>query len=111
MHLLKRILTAVVLIPVVLLLVLRAPVFVVALVAALVSLLAVQEFLKLAEAYGIRPFRWPTYLFVAVFFLFLALTPASDKPLLSTAIFIYSVGLRQRLRPLFFLPSDCGSST
>ena len=47
MQLLKRILTAVVLIPIVLLLVLRAPVPVVALVAALVALLAVQELLKI----------------------------------------------------------------
>ncbi len=57
MQLLKRILTAVVLIPIVLLLVLRAPVPVVALVAALVALLAVQELLKISEAYGIRPFQ------------------------------------------------------
>ena len=92
MHLLKRILTAVVLIPVVLLLVLRAPVPVLALVAALVALLAVQELLKLAEAYGIRPFRWPTYIFVGLFFLFLAVNPGTGKPLLSTAIFVYSLG-------------------
>jgi len=53
LNLLKRVLTAVVLIPIVLLLVLRAPVPAVAAVAALVALLAVQELLKLAEAYGI----------------------------------------------------------
>jgi phosphatidate cytidylyltransferase len=63
LHLLKRILTAVVLIPIVLVLVLRAPVPALALVAALVALLAVQELLKLAEAYGIRPFHWPTCFF------------------------------------------------
>jgi len=50
LQLLKRILTALVLIPVVLLLVLRAPVPVVSLVAALVALLAVQELLKISEA-------------------------------------------------------------
>jgi len=102
-HLLKRILTALVLIPIVLLLVLSAPVSVVALVAALVALLAVQEFLKLAEAYGIRPFRWPTYLFVAAFFLFLALNPGNAKPLLSTAIFIYTVGFAAGIAPFVFL--------
>ncbi|MFZ0284180.1 MAG: phosphatidate cytidylyltransferase [Terriglobales bacterium] len=102
MHLLKRILTAVVLIPVVLLLVLRAPVPVVALVAALVALLATQEFLKLAEAYGIRPFRWPTYLFVGAFFLFMAVSP-NAKPLLSTAIFVYSVGFAAAIAPFVFL--------
>ena len=73
LQLLKRILTAVVLIPIVLLLVLRAPVPVVALVAALVALLAVQELLKITEAYDIRPLHWPTYIFVGLFFLLLAL--------------------------------------
>ena len=62
-----------VLIPIVLLLVLRAPVPVVALVTALVALLAVQELLKLAEAYKIRPLHWPTYIFVGLFFLLLAI--------------------------------------
>ena len=103
MHLLKRILTAVVLIPVVLLLVLWAPVRVVALIAALVALLAVQEFLKLAEGYGIRPFRWPTYLFVGSFFLFLAIGPGADKPLLSTAVFIYTIGFAAAIAPFVFL--------
>ena len=51
MQLLKRILTAVLLIPIVLLLVLRGPVPVLALVAALVALLAGQELLKISEAY------------------------------------------------------------
>ena len=103
MQLLKRILTAVVLIPIVLALVLRAPVPVVALVAALVALLAVQELLKLAEAYGIRPLRWPTYIFVGLFFLLLAISPGDDKPLLSTAIFIYSVGFAAAIAPFVFL--------
>jgi phosphatidate cytidylyltransferase len=85
LHLLKRVLTAVVLIPIVLLLVLRAPTPVLALIAALVALLAVQELLKLSEGYGIRPFRWPTYVFVAILFLVLAVNPASRTPLLSTA--------------------------
>ena len=53
MNLLKRILTAVVLIPIVLLLVLRAPIPVVAVVAAVVAVLAVHELLQLAERYGI----------------------------------------------------------
>ena len=103
MHLLKRILTAVVLIPIVLALVLRAPVPVLALVAALVALLAVQELLKLAEEYGFRPFRWPTYIFVGLFFLLLAISPGDDKPLLSAAIFIYSVGFAAAIVPFVFL--------
>lgn len=79
MHLLKRVLTAVALIPIVLVIVLRAPIAVVALVTALIALLAVQEFLKLSEAYGIRPFHWPTYVFVGLFFLFLAVAPGTSR--------------------------------
>ena len=74
-----------------------------ALVAALVALLAVQELLKLSEAYGIRPLRWPTYVFVGIFFLFLATNPGNDKPLLSTAIFVYSAGFAAALAPFVFL--------
>jgi phosphatidate cytidylyltransferase len=102
LNLLKRVLTAVVLIPIVLVLILRAPVPVLALVAALVALLAVQELLKLAEAYGMRPFRWPTYIFVGLFFLFLALNPPS-KPVLDTAIFIYTIGFAAAVAPFVFL--------
>ena len=102
MHLLKRVLTAVVLIPIVLAIVLRAPIAVLALVTALIALLAVQEFLKLAEAYGIRPFHWPTYIFVGLFFVFLAVG-ASSKPLLSTAVFVYTAGFAAALAAFVFL--------
>jgi len=102
LNLLKRVLTAVVLIPIVLLLVLRAPVGALAAVAALVALLAVQELLKLAEAYGIIPLQWPTYIFVALFFLLLALNSGEGKPLLSTAVFVYSAGFAASLSPFFF---------
>jgi phosphatidate cytidylyltransferase len=101
--LLKRILTAVVLIPIVLLLVLRAPIPVLALVAALVALLTVQELLKLAEAYGIRPLRWATYIFVALFFLFLAINPGSVTPLLSTAVFAGSAAFAAAIAAFVFL--------
>jgi phosphatidate cytidylyltransferase len=103
LNLLKRVLTAVVLIPIVLLLVLSAPVQVLAMVAALVALLAVQELLKLAEGYGIRPFTWTTYIFVALLFVLLAVNPGNGKPLLSTAIFVYSVGFAAALAPFVFL--------
>jgi phosphatidate cytidylyltransferase len=102
LNLLKRVLTAVVLIPIVLLLVLRAPVPAVAAVAALVALLAVQELLKLAEAYGIIPLQWPTYIFVALFFLRLALNAGDAKPLVSTAIFVYTAGFAAALSPFYF---------
>lgn len=103
MHLLKRVATAVVLIPIVLLLVLRAPVPALAAVAALVALLTVQELLKLTEAYGVHPFRRTTYILVALFFLLLAINPGNDKPLLSTAIFVYTLGFAAAIAPFIFL--------
>jgi phosphatidate cytidylyltransferase len=103
LQLLKRILTAVVLIPVVLVLVLRAPVQVLALVAALVALLAVQELLKISEAYKIRPFQWPTYIFVGLFFLFLAVNLGHDTPLLSTSVFAGSAAFVATISTFVFL--------
>jgi phosphatidate cytidylyltransferase len=103
LQLLKRILTAVLLIPIVLGLVLRAPVPALALVAALVALLAIQELLKLSEAYKIRPLHWPTYIFVGLFFLSLAVNPGHETPLLSTALFAGSVGLAASIAPFVFL--------
>jgi phosphatidate cytidylyltransferase len=107
LNLLKRILTAAVLIPIVLLLVLKAPVAVLALVAALVALLAVQELLKLAEAYGIRPFVWPTYFFVGLFFLVLAVNPG-ERPLSSTASFAGLALFAAALAPFLFLAIGMG---
>jgi len=85
LHLLKRILTAVVLIPIVLLLVLRVHIIALELVAAVVALLSVHELLKLSEGYGIKPFRWQTFVFIAAVFAFLAVNSAGQTPLLSTA--------------------------
>jgi phosphatidate cytidylyltransferase len=102
LNLLKRILTAVVLIPIVLLLVLWAPIPVVALVGAGVAVLAVQELLKLAEGYGIRPFYGATYVFVVLLFVLLAANPG-DKPLSSTAFFAGTAALAASAAPFAFL--------
>jgi phosphatidate cytidylyltransferase len=66
--LIQRIITALVLIPLVLLLILRAPVALVAVVAGIVALLAVGEFLELTRHYQAEPFRVGTYLYVGIFF-------------------------------------------
>src|SRR5580765_299167 len=58
----KRVLTAVALIPVVLLLVFKAPLWLYALVVAAIIVLALHEYLGIAEAAGIKTFRWPTYI-------------------------------------------------
>jgi phosphatidate cytidylyltransferase len=85
--LIKRIATAVVLIPIVLLLILRAPVPLVAAVTAIVALITVQEFLKLTESYGVLPLHKPTYGVVVLFFVLLMFNAGQQKPLLSTDIF------------------------
>ena len=100
---LKRIATAVVLIPIVVLLVLRAPVPLLAVVAAVVALLTIHEFLKLTESYGVQPVRLPTYIFVGLFFLLLAANSGQEKPLLSTAIFVYALGFASAIAPFLFL--------
>jgi phosphatidate cytidylyltransferase len=57
----KRVLTAVVLVPLVLLAVFRAPLWLFALLVAAIIVLALHEYLAIAEATGIKPFRWLTY--------------------------------------------------
>jgi phosphatidate cytidylyltransferase len=101
--LLKRVATAAVLIPIVLALMLRAPIPVLAVVTAIVALLTIHEFLKLTESYGVKPMVWPTYVFVAAFFILLALNFGNDKPLLSTAIFIYCLGFAAAIVPFYAL--------
>jgi phosphatidate cytidylyltransferase len=104
LELLKRVLTAAVLIPIVLLLVLRAPVPVLAFVAGIVALLAVHELLKLAEGYNIRPLYKPTYVFVALFFLLIAISPeASSTPALSTSGFAFVAVCFAGFAPFIFL--------
>lgn len=100
---LKRIATAVVLIPIVMLLVLRAPVAVLAVVAAAVALITVQEFLKLTESYGVQPMRLPTYIFVGLLFLFLAASAAAEAPQLSALKFVVGMGFACAMAPFVFL--------
>jgi len=100
---LKRIATAVVLIPIVMLLVLRAPVPVLAVVAAAVALITVQEFLKLTESYGVQPLRLPTYIFVGILFLLLAASAAGDTPQVSGLKFVLGLEFACAIAPFLFL--------
>jgi phosphatidate cytidylyltransferase len=101
--LLKRIATAVVLIPIVLVLILRAPIPVLAVVAGIIALLTIHEFLKLTESYGVQPLRILTHIFVGIFFALLAFNVGNDKPLLSTAVFVYCLGFAAAIAPFIFL--------
>src|SRR4029077_5724707 len=64
----KRVLTAVVLIPLVLLLVFRAPLWMTFLVLAVIALTATNEYLVIVEKHGIEPFRTLTLVLVCLFF-------------------------------------------
>jgi phosphatidate cytidylyltransferase len=102
LELAKRVLTAAVLIPVVLLLVLRAPVPVLALTSGIVALLATRELLDLSQAYKIKPLRRSAYIYCAVFFLGVALNPGIT-PLLSTGGFAYGALSAAIFAPFIFL--------
>jgi CDP-diglyceride synthetase len=99
--LLKRIATAVVLIPIVLVLILRAPVPVLAGVAGVIALITIHEFLKLTESYGVRPMPLPTYILTAAFFVVLGI--ASQTPLLSTGQFLVMLAFAAAVAPFLFL--------
>ena len=99
----ERIATAAVLIPVVLLLVLWAPIALVALVTAGIALLTVREFLKLTEGYGVEPMRKPTYGAFLFFFLLLVINAGQERPLLSTEIFGIFAAFAAALVPFVFL--------
>ena len=99
----ERIATAAVLIPVVLLLVLWAPIALVALVTAGIALLTVREFLKLTEGYGVEPMRKPTYGAFLFFFLLLLINAGQERPLLSTEIFGIFAVFAAALVPFVFL--------
>jgi phosphatidate cytidylyltransferase len=101
--LIKRIATAAVLIPIVLVLILRAPVPVLSVVAGVVALLTIHEFLKLTESYGVQPLRILTFIFAGIFFLLLAFNFGNEKPLLSTAVFVYCLGFAAAIAPFIFL--------
>ena len=100
---LKRIATAAVLIPIVLALILRAPVWVLAIFAGIVALLTIHEFLKITESYGVQPTGWATHLFAGLFFVMLALSGGGQAPLLSTGKFLVILGFTAAIVPFVFL--------
>lgn len=99
----KRIATAAVLIPVVLLIVLRAPIPLLSAVVAVVALLTTHEFLQLSQHYRVQPLWKPTYVYVALLFLFLALNSIHGKPLVATASFVVAMGFSAALAAFVFL--------
>ena len=99
----QRVATAAVLIPLVLLLVLKAPLYVLAIVAGAVALLAIIEFLKLVTHYAVQPLGRETYGFVAAFFVFVIVASTNRTPLVETAAMLYGITLAAALAPFVFL--------
>ena len=99
----KRIATAVVLIPLVLLLVLKAPPYILAFVAGAVALLAIAEFLKLVPYYAVQPLGPATYAFVALFFVFVIVASTNRTPLVETTAVLYGLAVAAALAPFVFL--------
>jgi phosphatidate cytidylyltransferase len=99
----QRIATAVVLIPLVLLLVLKAPAYLLVIVSAAVAMLAIAEFLKLATYYGVQPLSQLTYGFVAIFFAFVILASSNATPLMEATSAIFGIALAAALAPFVFL--------
>jgi phosphatidate cytidylyltransferase len=98
-----RIVTALVLIPLVLLLVLKAPTYLLVLVAAAVALLAIAEFLKLVAHYGIHPLSQLTYAYAALFFAFVIIASNNATPLMEATAILYGIALTSALAPFLFL--------
>ena len=94
----QRIVTAAVLIPLVLLLILRAPWPVLTLAAAVVAMLAIREFLALMPHYGVDPFSTATYVYSGIFFLAVGGMASSLVPAFFAALspFVFlAVGMRR----------------
>lgn len=99
----KRIATAVILIPIVLLLVLKAPISVLVIVSAVVALLAASEFLKLTAHYAVEPMTLATYIFIAVFFGLVMLATGNRTPLMETTAMLYAITFSAAIAPFIFL--------
>src|SRR5882724_8630890 len=61
----QRVLTAAVLVPIVLLVVFKAPFWLYALVIAAIAMLCLHEYLHIVAAHNLKPFKGLTYFFVA----------------------------------------------
>src|SRR5260370_8534694 len=99
----KRVATAVVLIPLVLVLVRKAPLSVPALVAGAVAVLGIAEFLKVVTPYGVKPVELATYIFVALFFVFVIFVSSNRTPEDASTAVLYGIAVAAALAPFVFL--------
>ena len=107
----KRVLTAVILIPIVVLALFRAPLWLFALLVLGVALLAAREYFDIAEKTGFRPMRFLTYLFLMILFglsvrlsfVTVDLPAESRERRKSSAILVVSIAIFLLFPPLFLL--------
>jgi phosphatidate cytidylyltransferase len=97
----KRVATAAVLIPIVLLLVLRAPVPLLAAVVAAVAILALREFVELVRHYNVQPYGRILYVIAALAFAALAAQTGSNY-LMATAQMLFGIGVGMVAVSFFF---------
>ena len=88
----KRVATAAVLIPIVLVLVLRAPVPLLAAVVAAVAVLTLREYVDLVRHYNVQPFRGPLYVVTVLGFAALAAQTGSDY-LIATSQMLFGIAV------------------
>ena len=100
----KRVLTAVVLIPLVLLAVFRAPAPLFAAIVAAIAVLAAREFIDLTRHYNVTPFRMPTYVGVVLLFAVMIFYPlTANTPTLATEALFYIVFTAAALGAFIYL--------
>jgi phosphatidate cytidylyltransferase len=66
-------------------------------------LLAIAEFLKLATHYAVQPMPLATYIFVALFFVFVMVASTNRTPLVDTTAVLYGLAVAAALAPFVFL--------
>ena len=98
----KRVLTAVVLIPIVLLLVLRAPVPLLAAIVAIVAIATLNEFTALTTRYAIQPIHLPLYIAAALAFAALA-AQSGQNYLIATTQMLFGIAVATVAAALVFL--------
>ena len=98
----KRVVTAVILIPIVLIAALRAPVPVLAVLVAAVAILTLREYFDLTAHYNIQPFRQPLYVITVLAFVAIAVQTGSTY-LVATVQMLFGIAAGVVAAGLFFL--------
>jgi phosphatidate cytidylyltransferase len=97
----KRVLTAVVLIPIVLLIITRAPLALLAAVVAAVTVLTIRELLDLSRHYGIEPQRCPTYILALLVFALVIVS--ASTPYMQMIALLLGTGVLCAFAPFLFV--------